>query len=345
LQLVKIGAGSQTFNGNCSNTAPTTVLAGKLVINSGYYASAVTISNGATLGGSGTLASNVTLLAGATLSPGSAMTTLTIQGNLTNSTTSTNLIELDKSAVPMSGKIAGLNLFSRDGVLQIVNHGPALASGDTFAIFQATNFLGAFASVIPAQPDGNAALAWDTVQLASGTLAVHSVPVPGAFSLFAVQNQSTPLAAAKVVMVATEPDGDPMNVISVSAASTNLGTVSLAGGIITYTPVTNYLGADQLAYTLSDGRGGLATGTVQVTVESRDGLSSTVVSNNLVGTTMTLTFAGIPGYTYVVETTTNSPPTPSWWPLSTNTAGTNGLWIVIDPDATNTTQFYRSRTP
>jgi hypothetical protein len=131
----------------------------------------------------------------------------------------------------------------------------------------------------------------------------------------------------------------------VSPASANGGSVSLAAGSITYNPVTNYLGADQFSYTLSDGRGGLATGTVQVTVVSRDGLSSTIVSNSLVGTTMTLTFAGIPGYTYIVETTTNTPPTPSWWPLSTNTAGTNGQWMVIDPDATNALQFYRSRTP
>jgi autotransporter-associated beta strand protein len=345
LQIIKIGTGKQTFNGNCSNTAPTTVLAGSLVINSAYYAAAVTVSNGATLGGGGTLSSNVTLLAGATLSPGSALTTLTIEGNLTNSTTSTNLIELDKSTGPAFGRIAGLNTFSRDGVLQIVNHGPALAAGDAFPIFQATNFFGAFASVVPAQPDGNAALAWDTVQLASGTLAVDSVPVPGTVSLFAVENQPTSLATAKVVSLATDPDGDPLTILSVSPASTNGGSVSLAGGSIIYTPVTNYLGADQLAYTLSDGRGGLATGTVHVTVVSRDGFSSAIVSNSLVGTTMTLTFAGIPGYTYIVETTTNTPPTPSWWPLSTNTAGTNGEWMVIDPDATNTVQFYRSRTP
>jgi VCBS repeat-containing protein len=42
----------------------------------------------------------------------------------------------------------------------------------------------------------------------------------------------------------------------------------LVGGIVTYTPAANYSGTDSFTYTLSDGMGGSATGTVNVTVNS-----------------------------------------------------------------------------
>ena len=54
-----------------------------------------------------------------------------------------------------------------------------------------------------------------------------------------------------------------------------------------------------------------------------------------------ITFYGIPGTNYVVQTTTNlSVP---WWPLSTNTASTDGSLQFTDPNATNQQQYYRSK--
>jgi hypothetical protein len=44
------------------------------------------------------------------------------------------------------------------------------------------------------------------------------------------------------------------------------GTATLAAGVVTYTPDPSYNGADTFTYTLSDGIGGTATGTVNVTV-------------------------------------------------------------------------------
>ncbi|PKN82774.1 MAG: hypothetical protein CVU47_01710 [Chloroflexi bacterium HGW-Chloroflexi-9] len=46
------------------------------------------------------------------------------------------------------------------------------------------------------------------------------------------------------------------------------GTVTLSGNTFTYTPALNFLGTDTFTYTVSDGRGGIATGTVTVTVEA-----------------------------------------------------------------------------
>ena len=56
----------------------------------------------------------------------------------------------------------------------------------------------------------------------------------------------------------------------------------------------------------------------------------------------TLNLAGAPGYTYVLETTTNLIPSANWLPVATNTLGTNGVWQFNDAQATNFSQrFYR----
>jgi len=60
---------------------------------------------------------------------------------------------------------------------------------------------------------------------------------------------------------------------------------------------------------------------------------------------VTINFAGIPNYTYWVEATTNLV-TPDWQPISTNTAGPNGLWNFTDTNAPNfPARFYRSFKP
>ena len=122
----------------------------------------------------------------------------------------------------------------------------------------------------------------------------------------------------------TDPDGDPLTISAVSSPTANGAIVTTDGSSLTYS--NGNVGADSFTYTVSDGRGGTATATVSVSVADSGGASLNIVSSSHVGNTMTVTFAGIPGYTYVVETTTDSLPTQSWWPISTNTADTNGLW-------------------
>lgn len=58
---------------------------------------------------------------------------------------------------------------------------------------------------------------------------------------------------------------------------------------------------------------------------------------------VTLSFVGVPDYTYLVEATLDLTPPVVWTPVSTNTADINGLWQFTDTQATNyTQQFYRS---
>ncbi|MBI1915181.1 MAG: cadherin-like domain-containing protein [Planctomycetes bacterium] len=67
-------------------------------------------------------------------------------------------------------------------------------------------------------------------------------------------------------------DGIPGNeetltVTGFISTSAHGGSVSVAAdGTFTYTPPANFSGTDTFSYTLSDGRGGTATGTVAATV-------------------------------------------------------------------------------
>ena len=62
----------------------------------------------------------------------------------------------------------------------------------------------------------------------------------------------------------SDPDGDPATVIGVGTAGN--GTTLLDGGQIRYIPAADYSGTDTFTYTITDGRGGMATATVDVTV-------------------------------------------------------------------------------
>jgi autotransporter-associated beta strand protein len=138
LQITKLGTGTQTFNGACSNTAPTRVGGGTLVINSSYFASAVIVSNSATLGGSGALSSNVTVLAGGVLAPGASIGTLSIGNDLTLA--GDLYIEVDKQN-PLTNDflvVGGLLTNAGTGLVTLTNRnsGPAFAyaAGDRFTL-------------------------------------------------------------------------------------------------------------------------------------------------------------------------------------------------------------------
>jgi len=53
-----------------------------------------------------------------------------------------------------------------------------------------------------------------------------------------------------------------------------------------------------------------------------------------------LGLSGVPGDTYIVEAATNLLPPVNWWPLATNTLGTNGVWQFTDEQSTNFNQQY-----
>ena len=64
-----------------------------------------------------------------------------------------------------------------------------------------------------------------------------------------------------------DPDGDKLNVMGVSRPAR--GTIeSDADGTIIYSPLKSWSGTERFGYTISDGRGGVATGTVTVIIQN-----------------------------------------------------------------------------
>jgi len=87
---------------------------------------------------------------------------------------------------------------------------------------------------------------------------VNSKPLAPEQSVEVEQNLSV-----EIPLVMSDPDGDPLTILSFTQGTH--GAVSIEGTVATYT-ATNHAGPDSFTYTVSDGRGGLAVGTVTVTV-------------------------------------------------------------------------------
>ena len=99
---------------------------------------------------------------------------------------------------------------------------------------------------------------------------IQSIAVPGnndptAVDDSATTDEDTPITIA-VLTNDSDPDSDPLTVIAVTQGAD--GTVAINGdGTVDYTPSANFNGADTFTYTIGDGAGGMATATVDVTID------------------------------------------------------------------------------
>jgi len=159
-----------------------------------------------------------------------------------------------------------------------------------------------------------------------------------------LENQGVAISTAQLLANDSDPDLDPLTVTSVSATSTNGGTVALSGSTVTYTPVGGFAGVDRFSYTMSDGRTGTATANVYVFVS--DG--PLPQPNGLViapsGGGFRVRFAGMPGTAYDIQRAPefNGP----WSNLNVNpiTAPSYGIIEAIDPSPFPNRTFYRAVT-
>jgi hypothetical protein len=178
---------------------------------------------------------------------------------------------------------------------------------------------------------------------AGATLTVNRPPL--ASNLAAGTTVNTPLTILndKLVMSAPDPDGDPVSLTSVSATSTNRGSVTRGADSVTYTPVTNFVGSDQFTWTVSDGRGGSASAFVLIQVRAGDAGSANMFPPTPVDGGFTVSFAGIPGRAYTLQRADN--PGGPWSNLASVTAGPDGIGTYTDTNAPPTSAYYRTTYP
>lgn len=198
---------------------------------------------------------------------------------------------------------------------------------------------------------GNVTVTETTASGCSGSAVSQAVTV-GPNHAPAVRNNSlttpmnTPAIFANAKLLAGATDADP-DTLAVTAAGTTTAGATVVWSItgVSYTPPSNFTGTDSYTFTVSDGQGGTAVGTVTVTVTANSGVSPNVVSGPSYSSgTFRATFAGIPNYTYKVQCSEFS--SGSWTYLKDATAGADGKFEVVDvPPPGMTTRYYRTVPP
>ncbi len=169
--ILKQGTGKLTLTGASIHSGPTIVESGILQVDGSFSSSPVTL-NGGTLSGNGTFAAGVTVNSGATLSPGASIGQMTINNSLALTFGSTNIMELNKQ-LGTNDSIVGLSSVTYGGTLIVVNLAGTLAANDTFKLFDAASYAGAFDAII--LPPLTGLLSWNTNNLAiDGTISVSS---------------------------------------------------------------------------------------------------------------------------------------------------------------------------
>lgn len=128
-----------------------------------------------------------------------------------------------------------------------------------------TGYTGA-ASFTYAIADGQGGTATATVSLTVNT-ATNQLPVANNDSGYSTtRDTALTIAASALLANDTDPNGDPLTITGVSAGVNGTVSFNAQTSRVTFTPTTGYTGAASFSYTISDGRGGTATATANLTV-------------------------------------------------------------------------------
>jgi autotransporter-associated beta strand protein/parallel beta-helix repeat protein len=179
--LTKIGLGAEILGGANTYTGATVISNGVLIVNGSVASAAVSVMTGAALGGNGVISGATVVNPGGMISPGNSIGALTINGAVTlNGAT---FVELNQ-ALGTNDVLRSANNIAYGGVLILTNAGGTLTTSDSFKIFDAGGYSGAFTNIVPAIP--GVGLAWNTNTLASDgrlTIVAAATPQPQISSL------------------------------------------------------------------------------------------------------------------------------------------------------------------
>ncbi|PWU11254.1 MAG: hypothetical protein C5B50_23755 [Verrucomicrobia bacterium] len=189
-------------------------------------------------------------------------------------------------------------------------------------------------------PDGS--YANDATGL-SVQIGINHPPIAPNLQLATRQNQPVSLQVAKLLLLCSDPDTDPLSVTGVTSPSTNGAAIVLNSGTITYTPPANFIGSDRFNYTVADGHGGSASAYVLVTVAPANQQSANMLPPIIISGGYEVSFLGLPGYTYSLQRASSV--TGPWTTLATITTDSNGLGTYADTNPPPGSAFYRTTYP
>ncbi len=181
---------------------------------------------------------------------------------------------------------------------------------------------------------------------------IDTPPVAGVASFSRPWNLGLIIAISDLLTNATNVYGDTstdFSLVAVCTNSTNGATIYTNATYVFYSPpATNGNVTDAFGYTMADTYGLTSSNLVVVIMQPENNgpsVNITGISTNGNGT-VTIGFAGIPEFCYLVQAATNLNPPITWTTLSTNMAGSDGLFNYTDTNASNyNTRYYRTATP
>lgn len=253
------------------------------------------------LGGTGILAGSATLSSGSvSLNYTNGVPTLTVtNGTLT---LNNNPVTVSVIGTPLPG-----------GVYKLISTNTAGAVAGSVAS-SSLNILGAGVSA--------GALTALTILTNELYLVVNHPPVATNVTYARGSVNSWQIAVTNLLANASDADGDPLTLTSVGT-STNGVTLTVAGGYVSY--LNANLVNDQFTYTVADNKGGSATGTVTLLITPFTSGQSGAIAVS--GSSATVSFAGIPGYKYGVQRSTN---VVDWATILTTNVPPGGVFDVTD---------------
>ena len=116
-----------------------------------------------------------------------------------------------------------------------------------------------------ADPNGISYAGQSYVLFGQASTPTNQPPVANTDSATTAQNTAVTLEASTLLANDTDANGDILGLTEVSNAVN--GSVTFSNGNVIFTPSTNFTGNASFDYSISDGKGGTASGLVNVTVE------------------------------------------------------------------------------
>lgn len=164
-------------------------------------------------------------------------------------------------------------------------------------------------------------------------------PVVVPFSTNRYAGLSLTIPIASLAAGWSDPDGDTVTLVGVSLSTNGVSVAEKAGELI-YSNPNNV--TDQFVCTVTDGWGGTNYQTVTISVVPLPNNAIPSISSlTQSGGNLSLNLSGAPGFTYVLEATTNFVSGGGWQPIATNLLGTNGVWQFTGGIGSNPQQFFR----
>lgn len=246
---------------------------------------------------------------------------------------------------------AGGASVSGSGTAQVILTGTraqintTLAAAGNVVYKSAADFFGADTLTMTTSDNGSTgpAAAQDVDTVGITVAGTNDNPVAGADTISRYPTQPVKVAVATLLANDSDIDGD--TVAFVSAGPAAHGTVSVSGGMVFYTPTAGWLTGDSFTYSINDGHGGAATGTVTVAIASDNAQGQNIAKLELQPNgSMKVTFNGILGTSYHIQSCDNLA-AGSWTNRATVTADSLGRFEFTDPGPLPPQRFYRCVTP